>query len=227
MKETIKKNIPLFLLVMAGLVVLAVISANVFDTAEEPAGKKLAERIGDSNDTEKPIIESQNNEIAEPAEKLHLRDVIDDAYFWAAAYNDWFGRKAPDMTLTDLQGKNHSLSEYKGKDIILIFWATWCGPCKEEIPHLKELRKEKSEDELVILAVTNETRQTVEPFARKAGINYSVLLSDSQMPAPYSQIQGIPSAFFIDQQGDIKLGTIGMVPLEDIKKILNASWKTE
>jgi len=135
--------------------------------------------------------------------------------------------KAPDFTLTDIAEQKHQLSDYRGKNVLLIFWATWCPPCRMEIPHLIELRKTVSEEDLAILAVSNEKLELVKKFVTSQKMNYTVLLDEGAMPKPFGFMRiytstGVPGAFFIDPQGKIKLATSGLVSLPEIKAILQA-----
>ena len=157
----------------------------------------------------------------------NLNDVIRSARTWGPTYTPWYGKTAPDFMLTDLAGKEHRLSDYRGKDVILVFWATWCKYCIPEIPHLIELRNTVSEDKLAILAITHEEPGRVKKFAAAKRMNYTVLLEKGDMPAPFGVIRiyrtaGIPCSFFIDPEGKIKLATVGILTLESINAILQA-----
>ncbi|MHC4621190.1 MAG: peroxiredoxin family protein [Planctomycetota bacterium] len=149
-----------------------------------------------------------------------LIDVVRSARTWQPAYINWYGRTAPDFTLTDTSGKEHKLSDYRGKNVMLVFWATWCGPCKLEIPHLVELRKTASEDSLAILAISRENPALVKSFAVGWKLNYTVLHDTGGLLVPYSTVASIPSSFFIDPDGKIKLATAGLLRLNDMKAIL-------
>ncbi len=155
-------------------------------------------------------------------EKPKLNDVIRKARSWMPAFTPWKGEPAPDFTLTDITGKEHKLSDYRGKDVLIIFWATWCRPCLMEIPHLIELRKTASENDLAMLAISNEKPELVRAFVAKAEMNYTVLTDPGTLPSPYNTVNAIPSSFFIDREGKIKLGTSGLISLEEIKAILEA-----
>ncbi len=154
--------------------------------------------------------------------KASLNDIIRAARTWGPAFTPWYGKPAPDFALTDLDGKAHKLSDYKGKKVLLVFWATWCPPCLREIPDLIELRKTVSEDNLAMLAISNEEPDLVKSFVTQAKINYTVLLDPGTLPGPYNTINAIPSSFFIDPEGKIKLATSGLVSLSEIKAILLA-----
>ena len=154
---------------------------------------------------------------------ISLNDVIRAARGWGPAYTYWFGEMALDFTLTDITGKQHKLSDYRGKNVMIIFWATWCIPCIMEIPHLIALRNIISEDNLAMLAISNERPALVKSFAARKKINYTVFASDIQaMPAPFRTVNTIPCSFFIDPDGKIKLATSGVLRLGDIKAILQA-----
>jgi peroxiredoxin len=154
--------------------------------------------------------------------KPKLDDIIKAAKTWEPGYQSWYGKPAPDFTLADLAGKEHKLSDYKGKNVAIIFWATWCPPCRMEIPHLIELRKTVADGDLAMLAISNEGPELVKKFVAQAKINYTVLLDPGTLPGPYNTIRAIPSSFFIDRQGKMKLATTGLVSLEEIKAILEA-----
>ena len=161
--------------------------------------------------------------------KVGLNDVIKAARRWGPAYQSWYGKPAPDFTLTDITGKQHKLSDYRGKDVIIVLWATWCGPCIMEIPHLIELRNTVSEDKLAILGIScispRNTAEMVKNFVEKNKIiNYAVFSPEiSSIPTPFNNPTGyIPCSFFIDAEGKIKLATIGLLSLPEMKAILQA-----
>ncbi len=155
--------------------------------------------------------------------RISLNDVIRDARLWGPTYESWFGKMAPDFTLTDITGKQHKLSDYRGKNVMLTFWATWCGPCLIEVPHLIALRNIISEDKLAMLAISSEPPALVKRFLAGQKINYTVFASDIRaMPAPFNSVNAIPCSFFIGPDGRIKLATEGTLSLGEIKAILQA-----
>ena len=152
-----------------------------------------------------------------------LEDIIKSAQTWGAAFKPWFGKSAPDFTVTDIEGKEHRLSDYIGKNVLVVFWATWCPPCHKEIPHLIELRKQISENELGIIAISNEDPGTIKAFVNSKGINYSVVsITGTMLPNPFSNVSSIPTTFYIDRNGRIKLVAVGLVELDDTQAILKA-----
>ncbi|MHC4087759.1 MAG: peroxiredoxin family protein [Planctomycetota bacterium] len=160
---------------------------------------------------------------------LSLNDVIRYRRGWDTIFKSWYGKMAPDFNLADIAGKQHRLSDYRGKDVMLVFWATWCGPCIMEMPSLIELRKTTDEDKLAMLAISYittmppNTTERVKSMVEQRKLNYTVISVDvSEVSAPYNQVTGIPCSIFIDSEGKIKLATIGVLPLDAIKAILQA-----
>ncbi|MDD5634003.1 MAG: TlpA disulfide reductase family protein [Candidatus Omnitrophica bacterium] len=112
---------------------------------------------------------------------------------------------APDFTLDDLYGQEFKLSYTKGKVVIIDFWATWCPPCKMEIPHLNSLYKQyaKSGLEVIGIALDDGGAGVVRPFAEENKIEYTILMGDRKVEAAYGGIRGIPTIFIIDREGRI------------------------
>jgi len=135
-------------------------------------------------------------------------------------------KKAPEIVLKTLEGKTVKLSDYKGKIVIVDFWATWCPPCRKGIPDLIELQKTYSKY-LVVLGISLDQERTLKdlkPFIENYGINYPVVLGDEKVVKDYGGINAIPTSFIIDQKGFIIDSHVGLVPktvYEDkIKKLL-------
>lgn len=160
--------------------------------------------------------------------KPTLRQIVASARYWGPAYIPWYGSQAPDFTVTDLNGKQHRLSDYRGKNVMLIFFATWCRPCIIEIPHLVELRRTIGKDKLTMLTISYigpmNSEQMIKDFvANHSEINYPIIAADlADMPAPYNNIRAIPASFFITPNGKIKLATEGLLTLPDIRAIIEA-----
>jgi len=167
--------------------------------------------------------------VEKPSVSVSLKDLIATRKYWDTAFTSWYGKMAPDFTLTDISGKQHKLSGYRGKDVMIVFWATWCGPCIQEMPHLIELRKTVGQDKLAMLGISYittkppNTSEMIKNVAERRKINYTVIpVDESEMSAPYNQIRGIPCSFFIDPEGKIKLATLGVLSLDTMKAILQA-----
>jgi len=156
---------------------------------------------------------------------ISLNNVVRYARTWGPVQKAWYGQLAPDFTVIDINGQTHQLSSYKGKDVIIIFWATWCGPCRTEIPHLKELRNTISENDLAMLAISDENPEKVKKFAENYNLNYNIISTNIRaMPAPYSRLTALPTSIYIDKQGKIKIITEGAISLTEIKAVINSQW---
>lgn len=114
------------------------------------------------------------------------------------------GKNAPDFTLTDLQGHTVKLSDLRGKAVVLNFWATWCPPCKEEIPWFVDLQKRYGAQGLQIVGVNMDDegdRKNVVRFAAENSINYPILLGKENVAEQYGGIDYLPTTFYIDRNG--------------------------
>jgi len=121
------------------------------------------------------------------------------------------GQAAPDFTLKDLNGNRVSLSDFKGKVVVLNFWATWCGPCREEMPHIDVLYQKYKDQGLVVIGINAErNHEKVEEFA-KAKVSYTVLLDGERQGREYG-VTGIPSTFYIDKRGVVRHHDVGFGP---------------
>ncbi len=111
---------------------------------------------------------------------------------------------APDFKLTTLEGKALSLAEYKNKVVLLNFWATWCGPCRAEVPDLVDLQnKYKDQLQIIGLVVDDDDQAGIKKFAADFGINYPVALVTDAMRLEYGGIPALPTSFVLDAQGRI------------------------
>ena len=132
-------------------------------------------------------------------------------------FTKWEGVIAPDISVTNLDGQTIKLSGLKGKRVVLDFWATWCPPCRQEIPHFVELFNQTSRDDLVIVGISDEDAKTLRDFVKKQGVNYPIA-SAKNLPSPYSDIQAIPTTFFIDRKGVIQTVVVGYHEYNDLKR---------
>jgi len=130
--------------------------------------------------------------------------------------------KAADFNLKDMDGKPVKLSDYKGKVVILDFWATWCPPCVKEIPHFNQLNKTYGAKGLVVLGVSVDEGglAAVQKFKKKTAVDYKIVLGDDkthdtyQGYLPREERGGIPFTFVIDKQGMIRQHYVGYRPIE-------------
>lgn len=134
------------------------------------------------------------------------------------------GAEAPDFTLADIGGKQVSLSEFKGKAVILDFFASWCPPCRQEVPDFVELQKTYGNQGLVVIGVALVNKAEAKSFAEQFGINYPVLIDDKKASDLYGPIRSIPTTFIIDKSGKIVKMYIGFRPKDvfeaDVKELL-------
>jgi peroxiredoxin len=135
---------------------------------------------------------------------------------------EWIGKPSPDIKLTDLQGNKFSITDLKGKKVIIDFWATWCPPCKDMIPGLIKLRESGSAAQWVLLGVSNEPADRLSKFAAEYKMNYPVISYTGAMPDPYSKVTGLPTTFFIDSLGVIRHVLVGFHEMSDIQAALDS-----
>lgn len=135
---------------------------------------------------------------------------------------------APAWELKDIDGKTVKLSDFQGKVVILDFWATWCPPCRAEIPHFVELQKQYQDQGLVVIGVSLDQGgpEVVSAFAKQQKINYPVVMGNEAVAKQYGNIEAIPTTFIIDPKGNIAGKHEGFTDKsvfeDEIKKLLPA-----
>ncbi len=144
---------------------------------------------------------------------------------------DFRNKPAPAFTLKSVDGKTVSLSDYKGKAVLLNFWATWCGPCKLEMPWLIDMQKKYASQGFTVLGISEDdgsantaaTKQ-VSDFMAKMGVDYPVLMYDDQMNKAYGGIDFLPTSYYIDRDGKVLIESGGLISESEmesnIQKIL-------
>lgn len=134
------------------------------------------------------------------------------------------GRQAPDFTLQDLQGKPVKLSDFRGKAVLLNFWATFCGPCKVEMPWLVELQKQYGPQgfEIVGVALDDSGKDKIEKFAKEMGVNYTILQGQDAVGDAYGAV-GLPATYYIDRSGKIIDSALGLVSRREIEDNIKKS----
>jgi thiol-disulfide isomerase/thioredoxin len=137
------------------------------------------------------------------------------------------GQTAPDFELQSLEGKNVKLSDFRGKAVLLNFWATYCGPCKIEMPWFVELQKEYGPQGFQIVGVAMDDASTEEivKFAKQMGVNYPILLGKESVGQSYGGVEFLPTTFFVNRDGKVTGREFGLqsrsVFVDNIKKALN------
>jgi peroxiredoxin len=116
------------------------------------------------------------------------------------------GQKAPPLVLKDIQGRNLRLTDYKGKVVLLNFWATWCPPCRKEIPDLIKMQREHRMYGLQVIGITYppQTAGEVRRFIRKLRVNYPVALGTKETKALFDQGETLPVTVIIDREGNVR-----------------------
>ena len=128
-------------------------------------------------------------------------------------------KAAPDFTLKDADGKAVHLSDYKGKVVLLDFWATWCGPCKIEIPWFMDMQRKNKDKgfEVLGIAMDDEGWEVVKPFLADLGVNYRVVIGTDSTADRYGGVDALPTTFLIDRSGKIAAVHVGRASKRDFE----------
>ena len=131
------------------------------------------------------------------------------------------GQAAPDIALGRFDGTTTRLSDHRGKVVFLNFWATWCPPCRMEMPHIETLYRElKDAGEVVFLGASSEEKATITAFLQKNGYTFPIVTADQQDVAVTYRTQSIPSIFVIDREGVIRAHLVGAQTEEQMRRAL-------
>jgi peroxiredoxin len=128
-------------------------------------------------------------------------------------------KPAPDFTLKDADGKTVKLSDYKGKVVLLDFFATWCGPCKIEIPWFMDFERKHKDRGFSVLGVSmdDEGWEVVKPFLQDLGVNYRVVIGNDMTAQSYGGVDALPTSFLIDREGRIAAVHVGLAGKKDFE----------
>jgi peroxiredoxin len=168
---------------------------------------------------EHPVTEERGGpatpylELAQLVRYEHVQASVDSPQFAKAMAEleaDDQKRQKADFTLTDLKGKTWSLKSLQGKVVLVNFWATWCPPCRKEMPDLELLYKQFKKRGLVILAISDEDAGKVKPFIAAQGVTYTVLLDPGRKVNTLFHVMGIPKTFIYDRSGKLAAESIDM-----------------
>ena len=139
------------------------------------------------------------------------------------------GKPAPEFALEDLSGKKVSLASYKGRAVLINFWATWCGPCKIETPWLIELRNQYAARGFEVLGVStddidrgdpqklSDEKKEIAQFVEQMHIPYPVLIDGDSLSKPYGGLDAMPTSFFVDRNGTVVAAQMGLTSKDDIE----------
>jgi peroxiredoxin len=133
-------------------------------------------------------------------------------------------KPAPEFALKDASGKTVKLSDYRGKVVLLNFWATWCGPCKIEIPWFMDFEQTYKDKNFAVLGISldEDGWDAVKPFIEQKKINYRVVIGTEQVALLYGEVDSLPTTFMIDREGRVAAVHVGLVNKSDYQHdILN------
>jgi thiol-disulfide isomerase/thioredoxin len=143
----------------------------------------------------------------------------------SALQGDLKGKMAPNFELATLDGGKMRLSDLKGKAVVLDFWATWCVPCKIEMPWFVELQKQYGPEGLAIVGVAMDdaSNEDIAKFAKELGVNYPILRGKEAVGEAYGGLPGLPTTFFIGRDGVIVSQDAGLVSRKQIENNIKAA----
>jgi peroxiredoxin len=143
---------------------------------------------------------------------------------------DLRGKRAPEFNLRTVDGKKVSLSDYKGKAVLINFWATWCAPCKIEMPWLVALRSQYAPQGFEILGVNEDDagtpRAKLAKFGQEQGLNYPLLVGDDSMSRKYGGVEFLPTSYFVGRDGKIVAETAGLVSKSEVEASIKKALAT-
>ena len=131
---------------------------------------------------------------------------------------------ATGFSFQDTYGKKHSLEGYKGKWVLVNFWATWCPPCLDEIPDLNALHDKHKDKDLVVLGIAMDYRspQQVKEFAEQMFISYPVILGSYESASQVGAVNGLPTTYLFNPQGKMVAYNVGAITRKAIESYINA-----
>lgn len=134
----------------------------------------------------------------------------------ADEWKPWKGGKRPPLALNDLQGNARSLDQFKGKVLVVNFWATWCEPCIEEMPSLQRFRDRAPSGKVEVIGVNlGEGEARIKGFTERTGVSFPVLLDRDGIAKKDWKVNGVPATFVIDGRGRIRYTYVGVLDFDD------------
>lgn len=188
--------------------------------------QEVATTLAEAIKEQQPTTQDPYLELASLVRYEHVGASLDSPQYSAAMAKlqaDDEARQKADFTLTDLNGKSWTLKDLKGKVVLLNFWATWCPPCRKEMPDLEALYRRFGPQGLVILGIDDEDAPTVQPFITQHAITYPVLLDPGRKVNTLFQIDGIPKTFVYGRDGKLVTESIDMRTQKQFLEMLAAA----
>jgi cytochrome c biogenesis protein CcmG/thiol:disulfide interchange protein DsbE len=138
----------------------------------------------------------------------------------------WAADAAPDFRVYDVKGKEWRFDQLKGRPLIVDFWATWCAPCRAELPHLRALHEKYAARGLTILGLSVDLlgHAQVRRYVERNGVRFPVAMATPAVLEAFGPIRGIPTTFFINRRGEIARITMGYRDREELEEILEQLW---
>ena len=177
----------------------------------QPDNKTAAEELQGHKEDIKP----QNKDISSV-----ISEMIQPGAEWKPVFQAVWGKPATEFTVAGIDGNKHKLSDYTGKAVLIVKFATYDPGCQKQISHLKELSSMFTEEKLQILAISDEPAETVKAFAADKNLNFLIAAGRTRMPNPYRSARRLPTSFYINKDGLIKLAIQGVIPSQDLKKLI-------
>ncbi len=133
---------------------------------------------------------------------------------------------ANEFVFNDMQGKVQRLSDYKGKWVLVNFWATWCPPCLEEIPELVDMHNERAAKDFVVIGVAmSSSKDSVNAFAKQLEISYPIVMGSDKLAAQIGKVEALPTTYLYDPSGKLVSYQAGMVTRKDIENFIRSKSK--
>ncbi|MEO8166541.1 MAG: TlpA disulfide reductase family protein [Betaproteobacteria bacterium] len=148
-------------------------------------------------------------------QKLIMRLLLIFALGWSAV-----APAAENFTVTDADGKTHSLEGYRGKWLIVNFWATWCPPCLEEIPDLVAVKEARKDVQVIGIAMEFQDAKQVLQFAEGMFVNYPIVLGNRKISDGIGRVDGLPTTFIYDPQGRLAVRHVGKIARKQIERLI-------
>ena len=137
------------------------------------------------------------------------------------------GAMAPDFALQSVDGRTVRLADLRGKAVVVNFWATYCGPCKIEMPWLNEFQKQYGPQGLEVIGISmDDDRNKIGPFVKEVGVEYTIVQGNEEVGDAYGGVQFLPATFYIDREGKIVDRVFGLVSRSEIEANIKKSLGT-